>query len=451
MRARSTVRIAGSLLVLAGCEAPADARPKDSDSGAPDSGAVDSADSGDSGDTGCGQSPDTADTTDHGTPVGLCADGGWGGFSGPDTVIHVASSGNDAATGNWWDPVASIDAALALMACDTRTGILVGPGSFAAHADLPSFTTLSGCGTDETTLVGDESDPDFLLEVDGTTGVTIENLSTSGGRRPLTFRGGEATLSSVSVNDPVRTGILGFGGPQLTFTDVWVLNPVADPEEPTGSAAYGISLEGADGTDEGRANVSMEGGGIVAATTAGLIADSTVLSMSTVEISGTLPGVDALGVATYGRGVNVQAWSSATITSCTVSDNFDAGIFASGAQKLTVTDTTVSGVTGSAVSATDATTTGDGIVAIRGDGAYDVSKYTLSVSGGSIDLADRAAVLAEDVTVDEMQPGSIGTTGTGAVYQGAETTGAAITAGDMAPVATDLGLNRTSLAADPGK
>lgn len=442
--------IVAALVLLVGCEANETAKPGDSGAGLGDSGTGDTGDEADSADSG-GCDSDDVDTGAHGSPVGLCSDGGWGALGGHDGVIHVSATGSSAGTGHWWDPVATIDEALALSACDGRTNLLVGPGSFAAHADLPDGGGLYGCGAEVTTLVGDVDSPDYVVRVDGGTGVVLADFATTGGRRALLFQGGEATVEHVTVTGSAQTGILGFGGPQLTLNDVWVLGSIPEETETVAYApAYGLSVQGADGSDAGRANVSMEGGGIRAATVAGIIVDTTVLSLVGVEVSGTLPSIDEAGVATFGRGVEVQAWSSATLDGCTLASNYDAALFSSGSQSLTVTDSTITQVTASTVSATDSTATGDGIVVIRGDGAYDVDQYHLSVSGGTIEAVDRAAVLAEDVTVDLMAPDDR-STGVGLVYQGTETTGAAIDSGQISRATSELGYNKDILAVDPSE
>jgi hypothetical protein len=115
-----------------------------------------------------------------------------------------------------------------------------------------------------------------------------------------------------------------------------------------------------------------------------------------VTVSGTLAGADGH----LGRGVQLQDLSLGVVSGGLLSDNVDAGLFATRAVDLQVQDLvierTVAGVVPGSLDAT-----GDGIVVTQGAaGDGDPADFTASLLRCLIDGTDRAAVLLDGVTAE---------------------------------------------------
>lgn len=348
-------------------------------------------------------------TPDTKPESGPCGDGGWGpGDVDPDVAVHVRADGDDAAAGTVDAPLASVGAAVSAAAEAGGGTVFVGPGTFPAGVDLPSGVQVAGCGMDETTLTPpDPATPASILVVDRSTGVTLSGLSLDGGRRALAVYGAaELEARELRVSSSVRSAIQVYGaGASVQLVDVEVLGVTA---EETGGIpiGYGVSVKGGDATADGAAHISMEGGEIREASGAGLLLDTSVITLVGVEVVDTRT-VSWDGADVLGRGVQIQAYSEATLEGCEVRGSADAGVFVSSAWSFTLTGSSIVDTRAGAVPGTGEPT-GDGLVVRRAeaDASFDPSYFDSSVVDSVLDANARAGGVFENVTVTELRGNS---------------------------------------------
>jgi hypothetical protein len=196
----------------------------------------------------------------------------------------------------------------------------------------------------------------------------------------------------------------------------------------------------------------MEGGGIRGSTAVGLLADAALVTLTDTEIEGTLADTST-GTSLLGRGVQVQSFSSATLSRVSLTGNADAGLFSVASLSLDLSGGVVRGTTASALPGGDGSpATGDGIVAIRGADAasWPVDSFSVSLADAGVDGNARAGVLLEDVTLASVS-GLTGTNGyevdgDKVIYQGDADVSAAADSAVEAP--TPLSLNLEAVLAD---
>lgn len=406
-------------------------------------------DSGKGGDTAAGgdtATPDSADSGDSGASLVACGDGTWGPYaSGSANTLYV-SAGGAGTTGTSADPVGTVAEALALAIPGTQ--IVVGAGSFSAQALIQDETTqqgvqIVGCGRDETSLTPtDEASP--ILFANDVTGIAFAGLTLAGGTRTIWLQGSaEVTVTDVLVDSPAGTGVFVYGPATVALVDVSVNTPT---ESADSGYAYGITIQG---EPLNQANVSMEGGGIVAASPVGMIAQAAVVSVSGAAISGTLADADGF----FGRGLQFQGWSTATVDGSSLDDNQDAGLFALDTLALTVTGATAISNTRAGLAPDTGASTGDGLVVALSDDADPALTYRVTVADGvKISGNARAAAVFEGVEYDV---GAVVASGNGGIgdsnpddslfaQDGATDVGAS---GAVPPDIT-IDLNRTEAAAE---
>ncbi len=360
----------------------------------------------DTGDEPVDTDTDTTDTptdTDTDTtptaPVSPCATGTWGALPDPTTAIHVSTTGSDGAVGTWDDPLASVEAAIALSRADGGLrAIFVGPGSFDAALNLAHSvedTTddglgIYGCGVDETTLAAaGRTDP--VVKVSGVVGFTLDGFTLSGGRRALwIWQGATAEISNLAVIGSSRSGIVIDGSDTFTSaTEVEVRDTVAEASGGGTDIGYGISLQ--------LGTLEMTGGGVYGSTGVGVLVHFGSLALDTVTIAST--SSDDSGY--FGRGVQLQELADGSFTDVTLTDNADAAIFALRALGTTIDGANITGTSAAQIPTTATpTTTGDGIVITQGESNYKVESFQAEINNSTVSGSDRAGVVVDGVTVN---------------------------------------------------
>ncbi len=332
---------------------------------------------------------DSGGTTTPST-TGPCASGGWGPFTDPETVITVATSGGDAT---------SVADGLAL-ADPAHPNVLITEGEWTTRLDLRAGDqdgiTLAGCSATGSVLVAPDAE-NYIVRVDGALGVRLDSLTLRGGRRALWLEApAEVTLSALSVQESARVGILVLGAATVVMTDVEVSDVQAEAVS-FGMVGYGMSV---DGSPTASASISMEGACFRGSTGVGVLAQSADLTIVDSVIEDTLPDTSS-GTALFGRGIQLQSYSTLDLQGSALTGNADAAIFSVGTLSLTVTDSEVRSTSAAATVAGGAVETGDGIVAIQGSDTTgrDVADFMVSLDGVTIDGNERAAVVLEDVTM----------------------------------------------------
>ena len=368
-------------------------------------GGTDKTDTGSPGDSAA----DSADSSDSGGAVAACADGSWGPNATGSTNALYVSSGATGTTGGADDPVGTVAEAMALATLDTE--IVVGAGSFPAQALFQDEAAqagihIVGCGRGETTITPSDPTTAALFAHD-VTGLQFAGFTISGGNRSVWLQGNtEATLTDVVVDAPAGTGIFIYGAVTASLSDVEVKNPTGADDS---AYAYGISVRGE--SEVNQANVSMEGGGIVAAMPIGFIGEAAEVTLVDVSISDTLADADGF----FGRGLQLQGYSSGAIQGASSFDhNVDAGVFG-----LDVLDFAIAGTT--SISDTQAgltvavdgssVSTGDGLVVALSEGHDAAFSYTAAVEAGATfrDNVRNAAVFdAVDYSVGAVNAASNG-------------------------------------------
>lgn len=396
--------------VLVGC--PTDPVAKESGGGTPD-------ETGDTGDTGetaedTGDSQDSAGDSDTAVPTPPtppCSGGSWGAITDPNNAVHVREDGDDASgDGSGSAPYRTLAAAVEAWEAGAGSSIALGPGTFTGvvslsgdHGDGTSDNDIriEGCSASETILVPDAGDDGLsILKLTGVTGGTLSGFTLLGGYRSLWIcADSTATVTGVNVESGERAGIVAVGaGTTVTLSDVNVTNPVPAADYAGDEAAYGISVS--------TANVSMEGGGIRGATGVAFLAEGATISLTDVEISAT----STLTTGQFGRGIQLQGLSTATLDTVTLDGNQDAGLFSSQSLSLNLSSLTVSN-TGAGALTDDTDTTGDGIVVSQGgpdDAIYDASLFVTRITGCTVTGSARAGMVVQDVLVEELSGNTAG-------------------------------------------
>ena len=396
------------------------------------------------GDDTSGDSHDTAPPT----PVGPCAEGAWGSrLAGPDGVIVVSQAGDDAAAGAWDSPVASLAAALERAVANGATAVLIGPGSFPTSAVMDSThdgIAVYGCGADVTTLVDpDPLAPATLLRVNYADGVTLADFATSGGKRAIEVdvRDTNVTLSSLALAGGVRSGLLVYGYGEVTMDGVDVSGVSTDGDD---GSAYGYGMSFVGSSPNAPLSISMEGGIVDSATTAGVLGDQAALSMSNVSVTSTQSNAGY-----FGRGVQVQNGSSLWMSGCWLDANADAAVYAVGSPSIEVMDSDLLNTLPAALPDDPEADLppGDGLVVRVGDHeGLPLSAFILSITRNVIDGNGRTGILVEDATVVEAEDntGTNGYAGGDFIAQGAANVDAVPDAGFTSPD-TELEINVQAL------
>ena len=384
-------------------------------------------------------SPEGDDTGDPSSPTPApCAAGDWGGLDADEASagIQVRVEGSDAeGDGSALAPLASLDAALAAFHAGGAPLIFLGPGSFEATLELDGGTDdglgLFGCGPDETRLqAADDASP--VVRVNGATGLSLGQLTTSGGTRALWFwQGAEATLQALRVEDSTRLGIV-FDGSQTVVSgeDIEILDPITD----AGELGYGLLVSGA--------QVSIVGGGIWGATGAGVVASGVDarLSLDGLEIDGTQAWADG----SFGRGVQVQDQAQVLLQNLMVSHSQDAGIFVLDSFQAVIEGSTIEDSLGAALDS--GASSGDGIVIGASGGSPDW--YPVSLTDNVVQGSARAGILLSGVTAT-LSGNALSANGYDPGAGAALAQEGAVIDGDAAWVMEDEGLSALEIRLDP--
>lgn len=398
----------------------------------------------DTADSKTGGSTDTADSAP--APDG-CSGGGWGEY-GDSAVspIYVAAGG----TGDGTEEAPFGSVADALAVAIPGTTIVVGAGTFPVQALIQDPSTqeglsIVGCGRDET-IFEPTSATTSILFVNDVPDVAFRGLKLSGGERTVWLQDdATVTLQDVLVDQPARTGVFVYGAVVATLIDVDINTPALATDS---AYAYGISVRGASAVSQ--ANLSMEGGGIVAGSPVGMIAEAATITLSKTSITGTLPDASNL----YGRGLQLQGYSSATISASIFDENQDAGIFAIDALQVTIDGDTAITNTRAGTAPDSGEATGDGLVATLSEDAQGAFTYAALIDGANFTGNARAGGLFDAVEY-EVRAATASDNG-GAVVDGDAShaffaqNGAtdAGTSAEVYPLATAVDFNRVELTAE---
>jgi hypothetical protein len=326
-----------------------------------------------------------------------CADGGGWGYIDPTDpeAVHVREGGDDeSGTGTAAQPLASVQAALDLTRASAGERIIaVGAGSFELNLTLSRSddeTTIQGCGPAETVFEGADDEAPVLL-VTGSSGITLEGISTRGGTRGIqAWSAATITLHDILVESSRAAGVIIHGnGTVASLEEVYVHGTLSVDD---GSGGYGLAFQ------EG-AEVAMTGGGAYDNTAAGImVSDVESVALHGVIVEGTLQ--DRQG--RYGRGVMIQDFASSVIIDegSEIRDNHDAGVFALAPLSFTMSDSTVRGSLASVIPGIE-DTSGDAVVVTRGTDKLDPSLYLAALTGNVIEEFERAGILFDGVTAAE--------------------------------------------------
>ena len=349
-------------------------------------------------------------------PASHPCDGVWGTApaSGRLHVDAAAAPGGDGSLGapltELWTPGGAADSALERLAGEGS--IAVASGSYdagflldAAHAGLE----LTGCGADETTLLGvvevlPNGDPGDLLPVAQVTGagaddVLIRDLTLSAGRRNLVIHGGAGAGGAVVVQDVMvdtasRAGVV-VDGVATVAELVGVTVTAVTPEDDIG---WGIAVQtGLPAGSSAAAPTVLTDVTVSDATGVGVLVDAGFIEVAGLSVTNTLDVDGALG-----RGVQVQGFSSGCLEDVVSSGNTDAALFLSAPGRdgaaLEVVGGTFTGTLAGALPNT-AETSGDGIVVTDAGGGFGAGAYLATFEDTVASAVPRAGLLAEAVTI----------------------------------------------------
>jgi hypothetical protein len=305
----------------------------------------------------------------------------WGAIEAPADAVHVRADGDDAAgDGTRAAPLATVAAAF-----DLGGPIAVGPGTFPttlALGEADGGFAIQGCSADETALVGDEEGAP-ILSFSGTADASVAGLSLAEADRPLfVWSGAEVSAHQIAIRDARWSGFV-VDGPYtiLELEDVTVQRTQAVG----GAGGFGGEVDGGTLRWTGGEAVGNVGAGLVGA------GATAVLELDGVRVAETAPADDGR----FGRGVQVQDYARATLRSCTVAANHDAGVFSLLATDLVVEDLvvedTAAGLGGG----------GDGIVVTAIDASgrqLDPAGFTATLTANAIAAPGRAGIVLERVT-----------------------------------------------------
>ena len=310
----------------------------------------------------------------------------------------MRADGDDAGDGSGDAPLATLGAAVTLSReAGQPRRIAVGPGTFAASLNLSgqelgdptdSGLSIEGCSPTETIVEAADS-TEWVIKVTESTGVRLAGLGLEGGRRALWVWGGaEAEIESVHVTGSGRLGVI-IGGTDTiaTLTNVEVHDPVVETDNDGTEYGYGISFQDSTAT--------MTGGGVWGAHRVGILCHFANVIFEDVSVEDTAPDSDGY----YGRGIQLQELSTATITGGSLAGNSDAGVYSLCSLYLELDGLSVDATAASGVPE-QAADTGDGIVISQGTNDNLPSSYQSLLTGNTITGSARAGILIESVTAE---------------------------------------------------
>lgn len=363
-------------------------------------------------------------------------------------ALYVANDGDDSAAGTSDAPLETLARALELAATEGSTGAALGSGSFAGTVSLTTTLAtgfeISGCGADSTTLVpASEDDEDTtVLEVDSAT-VALSGFAIAGGRRSLKVDAAAVSMDGLEISGATLAAFFVSGASTITASDL-VITAVTPESIGDIEAGYGISLSGPPNGD--RLTFTLSDSSLSDLTVAGIIGEQADISLTNVQIDGV--AADPIR-GTFGRGVQVQSFCNVSMEGGGIKAASDAALFSVASETLTVQGVTIAESAGATIP-DSSDTSGDGIVAIRGAdaAAWGVSVFHVTVTDSVFTDNNRAAVLLEDVSYS-----LAGNTASGGREEGgtsffAQGAAAEASAGDSVAIpATELDLNVGSLTA----
>ena len=378
-----------------------------------------------------------------------CSVDDWAVRRDDPAAIHVRDDRTPGiGTGTARDPFAEIDEAIdALRADDGADTLVIGAGTWQFSVELDERDdglTILGCGRDVTALQGAiETQTNPVLNVDGTQGLLVRDLSLWDGTRTVTVRGGaEATLRDVEVSGGNRLGVLVRGeDTHLTLEEVVIRDVEPDHRALSDSGkvvAYGLVVESS--------HVVIEGLGVEGATGVGVFATAPTdgggsFDATGLSVTDTKP-VEGYSAEAPGRGVHLQYVDTVDIRSSSLVGNSDAGLMALRIPSLSLEDLSIAETVGIDLDGTSST--GDGLVVTTGytDGA-EVADFEVTVSGLNTSNSARNGALFEGVTVTTPE-GAVGTAADNAAFDHAAQYGATATATDVESLddADAFGLHR---------
>jgi len=325
-----------------------------------------------------------------------CAGATWGLISDPAHSIHVAVTGSDT-TGDGSE--SSPYATLAKAHAESREAgvikkIALHPGAFDGGLvllkDGPGTSTddglsIEGCSAGEVTVkapAGGSGDP--VVEIDAADSVLVEGMTLDKGRRTLEVHSGAtADISLAAVTGGKRQGIFVDGTTtEVRLVDVDVSGTLTDG----GAYGWGIAVQGG--------QLTMLRGGVSGGTEFGIFADQAALvDLDSVDVADVL----ANSAGTYGRGIQLQGGTDASVLDGSVTGCVDAGLFASRVASLVIDGIHVDEPTQGVIPGSSETT-GDGIVISRAGSAANPSQFVADLDNIAVDLADRGGIVLDGVT-----------------------------------------------------
>lgn len=402
------------------------------------------------GPTGDDTAPDTDDTAggtdDTATTIAApCAGGSWGELDEALAAGAVWVAEGGTGDGSFGAPFGAIQDAITASRKAGARAIFVLPGTYVAQVDLSQdqgddALALFGCGSGEVSVEGIDADTP-VVKISGAQGVGVRGFTLAGGRRGLwIWQGATASVEDVVASENRRLGIVLSGGDtDVTLSRVSVVDPVRDA---TDYGGFGITIQDATAT---LTDVSVAG-----ATEAGVVIDgsNSVVAMERVTVSGVEPRRSDGG---GGRGMQIQALASVTLTEVEIADCADAGIFGLGALDLFLTAVTVSGVAAGVIP--DSTEqSGDGVVITAGDPDTDGAPGLLGgIDDVTVDGTARAGILlsgeglAVDVATSVITPSAADPGGGLPLAQD----GVTITSGAVYDLASSLAFDPSTIEVDP--
>lgn len=368
-------------------------------------------------------------------------DGSWDEVDGwveRETALHVSPTGQAEGVGSLDDPFDSLATALT-WARENQPGadIVLWPGTYSDTAAVlfaateqgidDSGSSIVGCGTGSTILVGTTTAA--TLDVVGVTDITLRGFTIQGGYRGLQIHGGaDLQAESLVIDGATRIGAL-VDGPatQARLANLTVKNTALDE----GAFGWGIAVQDA--------TVALEEPTIQDVHTVGLLVHFGNATVS----GGSITGVSADPSGLYGRGVQLQALSSGSLSGLQVQQTQDAGIFAHRTVSLDVNDIWVVD-TGAGLTEEGGTPTGDGLVVTQAEGNFDPAEFQVSVTDSVFENSARAGVLIDGATAELS---GVTTPGAGLTQEGLSVFGQndAQVSGDAVQAQTPLGLNLGTL------
>lgn len=351
-------------------------------------------------------------------PAVPCADGTWGPFADPGSVllVHAEPSAPSQAAAVFADLPSARDAAA------SQGGGLIAisagewPSSIVLDDDSPPIAAsvhIQGCSADEAILVAaSDAGNQPLVDASGSGALDIElrDLTLRGGRNALTVRGGaELTAERLVIEESTQTGAFVSGqGTVATLIDVVIRDSL--PEN--GSFGWGLAVSGVGTEPAFSGRVEVVRGAVEDNQEIGVFVDHGTLTMSETSVSRT-----ALRGGRFGRGLHSQEFSDVELNGVVFDGNADAAVFARQPTRLHTNDVVI--IIVPLADLPDGAPSGDGIVATRAsaeEGNTSPALYDVSLIGTTMTEVHRAGILLEGVTavVEDTSLGSsvIGVAGT---------------------------------------